>query len=148
MKLQSKYVNHTFMVKSPTYAITPYGRENIPGLIVRFEGPQRIFDSEHAAETLGWTDEERAVVEKKLLANAAFMTDYFPAPGEKLDERAQARIPANKLPTEARRRCLTIGYEQGNLLQCEKEPTAGRDYCQEHDPETTRIKTGGGTTAG
>lgn len=148
MKLQSKFTNHSFVIKAPTWVITPYGRDPIPGIIVKFEGPQRLFDSDYKAEELGWDDELKTKIEDKLLKSPSFMVDYFPAPGEKLDERAQARIPANKLPTEARRRCLMIGYDNGDLLQCNDEPTAGRDYCHEHDPEVTRIKTGGGTTAG
>lgn len=148
MKLQSKFRNHTIVIKSPTYSITPYGRELIPGIFVKFEGPHRLFDSEHSQKTYGWTDEERERVESKLLELDGFMTEYFPAPGEKLPEAVQAKIPTAKQPPAARRRCLSIGYVEGNIVQCDAEPTAGRDYCHEHDPETTKIKSGGGTTAG
>ena len=105
-----------------------------------------IFDSEQAQKDYGWSDEDREAVEQKLLKNKAFMVDYFPAPGEHFPEEAFEN--AARKPSEAKRRCLQIGYEDGQLVQCINEPTAGRDYCHEHDPETQRIKRGGGTTVG
>jgi hypothetical protein len=148
LRLQSKYRNHVFQIRNtrrifhPTLSMV----EPVPGLFARFTGPQRIFDSEVAQEELGWTDAERDQVERKLVTDNAFMTDYYPAPMSTVPEHLLA-LAKRKPPTRIKK-CFGFGFVEGQLTQCSKQATAGSDYCPEHDPDVTRIMTGGGTTVG
>lgn len=148
LRLQSKYRNHTYMIKPPRRIFHQgLGIEPVPGVFVKFEGPQRIFDSVHAAETYGWDEETREQVEKKLVQDPAFMVDFYPAPLSTLpDELLEL---ARTKPPVARRLCQAFGYDnQGTFSQCPKDAAAGQLWCDDHDPDVTRIKRGGGTTAG
>jgi hypothetical protein len=148
LRLQSKYRNHVFQIRNtrrifhPTLSMV----EPVPGLFARFVGPQRIFDSELAQEAQGWTDAERDQVERKLVTDDAFMTDYYPAPMSTIPEHL-LEIAKRKPPTKVKK-CFGFGFVEGQLTQCTKQASAGSDYCPEHDPDVTRIMQGGGTTVG
>jgi hypothetical protein len=148
LRLQSKYRNHVFQIRNtrrifhPTLSMV----EPVPGLFARFTGPQRIFDSERAQEEFGWTDAERDQVERKLVTNDAFMTDYYPAPMSTIPEHLLEI--AKRKPPKSVKKCFGFGFVEGQLTQCSKQATAGSDYCPEHDPDVTRIMTGGGSTVG
>ena len=148
LRLQSKYRNHVFQIRNtrrifhPTLSMV----EPVPGLFARFVGPQRIFDSELAQEAQGWTDAERDQVERKLVTDDAFMTDYYPAPMSTVPEHLLAI--AKRKPPKRVKVCFGFGFVEGQLTQCKNQATAGSDYCPEHDPDVTRIMTGGGTTVG
>ncbi len=141
LRLQSKYREHRIMIR-PTRRVfhEGFGYEPIPGLAVRFEGPQRIFDSAASQEKYGWSDEERDQVERKLVQATEFMNDYYPAPFSTIPEHLQA-IARTKVPT-AIRKCQAFGFNDGNLAQCDQPATAGRQWCAEHDPDVTRIVQG------
>jgi hypothetical protein len=142
LRLQSKYRNHTVMVRPTTRKYYPEMGliEPVPGLFAKFEGPARSFDSELAQQTFGWTDEERDQVERKLVQHTGFMTDYFPAAMSTIPEHL-LEFARNKPPASIRH-CQAFGWSDGVLVQCSKEALPGIDYCVEHDPDTTKIVQG------
>ena len=145
MIFQSKFTNHAFNVRPTRRVVHPVSGivQPIPGLRAVFEGPQRLFDSNAAQLKCGWTDEERIQVEDWLLKSKAFGKSIFMAPGElrKLDEATIAKMRVK--PKTKARKCLDIRIENGEAVQCQEEPTAGRDYCAKHDPEVAKILKGG-----
>jgi hypothetical protein len=147
LRLQSRYRNHAIQLK-PTRRIYHVGGgvEPVAGVSVRFEGPQRLFDSAVAQRTNGWSDELRDEIERKLVTKIEYMNDYYPAPLSPLPEHLAA-IARVKAPTITLK-CQALGYDgQGGLIQCMEPVTAGRKFCAKHDPEETKIIRGGGTTA-
>ncbi len=147
LRLQSKYRNHTVQIK-PTRRVfhAELGMvEAIPGVFAKFEGPQRIFDSARSAEVYEWDDITRDLVERKLVTADGFMSDYYPAPLSQLPEHLMdiARVK----PKAKRLTCQAFGFVDGDLKQCPKDATAGRQFCDEHDPDVTRISRTG-TTVG
>jgi hypothetical protein len=147
LRLQSKYRNHTIQLKATRRIFhVGGGIEPVAGVAVRFEGPQRLFDSAAAQRTNGWSNELRDEIERKLVTRIEYMNDYYPAPLSPLPEHlaAIARIKAPVITLK----CQQLGYDgQGGLIQCMEPVTAGRKFCQLHDPDETRIIRGGGTTA-
>jgi hypothetical protein len=120
--------------------------EPVPGLFAQFSGPQRIFDSLAEQAKWGWSDEQRELVEKKLVSNEAYMKDFFPAPLKKIPDRLAGDLRVKEAPKV--KFCMAFGYQDGNLIQCGKPATAGRDFCVEHDPNVSKIVRGGGTSVG
>lgn len=150
LRLQTRYSGvHTVMIRPTTRRFYPeFGTiETTPGLFAKFDGPNRAFDSVRAQQINGWSDAEREAVEKKLVSHDGFMTDYFPAALTTIPERLEpyARV---KGPVK-RKYCQAFGWnDEGKLEQCSIDPLPGGDYCATHDPNTTVIKKGLGTTAG
>lgn len=147
MIFQSKFRNHQIVIRPTTFEYFPgIGKKLVRGLSAKFAGPQRLFDPEFAAKENQWTDEEREHVENWLFEHPKFMVDFFPAPGQQIPEERQETT--KRKPRAVSRRCTAIGYENGQLIQCDQEATAGRDFCHKHDPGTQTIKKGLGTTVG
>lgn len=143
MIFQSRFENHTFQVRPTVRIYHPgFGFEIKPGLRASFKGRSRLFDSEEAQLENGWTDEERIQVEDKLLGCKSFGKEIFMAPGEiqKLDEATIAKMRVR--PKTQVQRCTHVVILKGEVFQCSKEATAGREYCAEHDPKTQRIVRG------
>lgn len=145
MKFQSKYRNHSIVVRSATFEHIPgAGRRPIPGLVAKFRGPQRIFDPDQAAREYAWKPGEKEIVEDWLLNHPKFMIDFFPAPGEQIPEEKEELV--QRKPAAQLRRCQKVGVENGEVVQCPLEATAGRDFCHDHDPENAQIIKGPATT--
>ncbi len=147
LRLQSKYTTHTVSIIPTTRRVhaTLGIVEPVPGLFAQFTGPQRIFDSVAEQKKWGWTDEQREVIEKRLVERDEYMVDYFPAPLSPVPDRLKPFTRVKEAPKT--KICMAFGYVEGSLVQCGKPATAGRDFCQEHDPDVTRISKGG-TTVG
>lgn len=150
LRLQSRYtgfhsiqlVPHTRKIHATLGIVEP-----VPGVYATFEGKQRLFDSARAQEKFGWDDDTTDAVERMLVLNDGFMTDYFPAPMSTVPEHLLA-IAKTKPPT-LRKKCQGFGFNsEGDLEQCAAEPMAGDLFCEEHTPDATRILHGGGTTRG
>lgn len=145
MIFQSKYNNASYVIK-PTRRVFD-GSAGIsflvPGLEARFTGGQRLFNSEMAQEDLGWSDEDRELVEKKLLGHRDFGHTLFLAYGESVPESHKESV-SKRAPVMPDRRCafIVVDKKANTYTQCETPATAGRDYCQEHDPDTARIQRG------
>jgi len=148
LRLQSRYRGHTIQVEATRRVFHVGGGVTpVPGVPVRFAGPQRIFDSSAAQKELGWSDELRDRVERMLVTKPEFMVDYFPAPMSPIPEHLNAI--AIRKPPERQQFCQSFSYdEHGDFVQCGKPAMGGQKYCKEHDPDKTRIITGGGTTLG
>jgi len=146
--LQSKYHQHTVSIVPTRRVFHPITGmiEPIPGLFAQFTGPQRIFDSLAEQAKWGWTDDQLDAVEQKLVSLEAYMKDFYPAPLRPLPEHLKpyARVKeAVKV-----KNCMALNYRDGNYIQCPNQATAGRDWCYDHDPNTVKITSGGGTTVG
>jgi len=146
--LQSKFTNHTISLIPTRRVFHPEAGmiEPVPGLFAQFTGPQRIFDSLVEQAKWGWTDEQRELVEKKLVSNEGYMKDFFPAPLKQIPDRLKSDVRVKEAVKQ--KFCMAFGYQDGNLIQCHNPATAGRDFCVEHDPNVSKIITGGGTTVG
>lgn len=151
LRLQSRYRGfHAVQLKPhrrvvhPTLGII----EPVIGVYATFEGKQNLFDSARAQEKYGWDDETTDAVERMLVLNDGFMTDYYPAAMTTIPEHLLAL--AKTKPPAIRKRCqgFTGWSEEGELVQCKADPRAGSPFCEEHDPEVTKIMHGGGTTVG
>jgi hypothetical protein len=147
MKFQANKKNYSVIVRKSYYKRYPDGeRELVPGLKVRFVGPQRIFDSELAQAQHEWDDKDRKHVENWLLRNKRFNHGIYLAPGETLTP-AQMKV-ASSLPAAFRPRCQQIWTEGTEIHQCPNDATAGREFCADHDPKQPTITRGLSTTAG
>lgn len=147
MIFQSKFKNHKIVIRSATFEFFPgLGKKLVPGLVADFGNKTRTFDTAHAAKANRWKEGEEEFVTDWLLEHPKFMVDFFPAPGQTIPEGKEDLV--RRKEKAVLRRCTKIGFVDGELVQCELEATAGRDFCQEHDPDTQRIRKGIGTTVG
>ena len=148
MRFQSKYRNHTLIVRPTRFEIFGgQGRQLVPGVRAEFTGAQRIFDSEKAQKQHAWTDEVRNEVEDYILTHPKFGAGIYLAPGQRMPEE---KLGIAKVTNKNEKRfCREIAIDEatGQVIQCENEPAIGRDYCAEHDPETVKISKGVRTTA-
>lgn len=96
----------------------------VRGLRAKFR--RHVFDSEAAAQELGWTVEERKRVEDGLLGNKDFGKRVYLA-GD-MDEKL-ASSPSS-LPTA---RCVVFLPEpDGGSSQCENAALTGSNFCRTH----------------
>jgi hypothetical protein len=149
LRLQSRYRGyHAVQLKPHRRVIHPTLGiiEPVLGVYAEFGGPQRLFDSEVAQEKNDWDDDTTDAVERMLVMNDGFMSDYYPAPMSEVPEHLLAL--AKRKPPAMRKRCQGFGFKDGVLDQCPAEPQAGSIFCKEHDPDVTRILHGAGTTTG
>ena len=101
------------------------------GLRAKFR--EHVFDSEIAQRQLGWTDEDRILVEQRLLANPRFDT----ANGFYLEDIAEQKAAALKTKDKEKLklRCLEFYRDEENQsVQCDNEPLEGSEYCAAHQP--------------
>jgi hypothetical protein len=124
------------------------GSEIVWGLIAKFKGPQRLFDSVAAQEELGWSDEDRLYVEKRLLGHKDFGRGLYLAPGETLPEDMVEHVKNKTALTKAKARCQFISAAGGEINQCSNEAALGQSFCAEHDPARQQIVKGMLTTDG
>lgn len=142
MKFQSKWRNHQLMFRPSKYIYNPDSTRSVAhGIIITFSGPQRQYDTVEAERLGAWEPGVREQVEDFILRNKNYGNGIYLAPGESLPQDKQdiARVK----PKDAKRMCLNIGFnDQGELEQCKNEPSVGRDYCVQHDPEEVKIVRG------
>lgn len=147
MRFQSKYRNHTLLIRPTRWEIVGgQGRQIIPGLRVQFTGPQRTFDSVLEQKRKGWSDETRNEVEDYILSHPKFGSGIYLAPGQQLPED---KVPVARVVSPSQKKfCREISIDEhtGEVVQCSNEPAVGRDFCKEHDPETVKISKGLRTT--
>jgi hypothetical protein len=97
-----------------------------PGLAARFFG--NVCDTEKSQRELGWTNEEREVVEEYLLGHKDFNH-----PGGYYLEVAPDVVAPRGAPTATR--CLAFfRNEAGESEQCPNTPEGDTDYCAQHQP--------------
>lgn len=146
MRFQSKYRKYKLMYRPARWDYTPdRQRVLVPGITIVFEGPQRIFDSETTARQRGWDKKTKEAVEDFILSNPKYGSGIYLAPGQELPVSKQDK--ARVKPKEVKRFCKAIGFDDnGELTQCPNEPSVGRDYCAEHDPDQAKVVKGLGTT--
>ena len=145
MRFQSKWNNTSYVVKANTYMFYPgLGKEKVPGLVAKFTGPQRIFDSEKTALERGWTDEQREWVERHLLRHPDFGRGIYLAPGEEMtQEQATLVRDPQRIP---KKRCASFALDGDEINQCSAMASLGSEYCEDHDPEKNKITKGMTTT--
>lgn len=96
-----------------------------PGLAARFFG--NVCDTEKMQKELGWTNEERVIVEEYLMAHK----DFNRPGGFYLEVAPDAAPPTNLTVT----RCLAFfRNEAGESEQCPNQTVGDTDYCQQHQP--------------
>lgn len=145
MIFQCKWKNYAMLVRKSYFAISPEGEKTfVPGLIARFSGPKRIFDSDLVAEQLGWTPAEKKRVEEKIVRSKRFGNGIYLGPGQELSA-SLAKI-SNWKPPEKKLRCQYLESTGGDIIQCPEEPTAGREFCVDHDPQQVQVISGALTT--
>jgi hypothetical protein len=129
--------NHFF--KDAKYVIRASYREVVNGMMVphrglRAEFTNHRFDSGKAQASLGWSDEERNLVEQYLIEHA----DFGVPRGMSLENHtienlreAPVSIPALKV------RCAAFyrDEETGESVQCDRSPADSEDFCKEHMAE-------------
>lgn len=149
MIFQAKWRNSTYILRKSSYKTTDFGRDLVPGLIAKFKGPQRLFDSVATAEALGWSDKERVFVEDKLLGHKDFGNGIYLAPGEQLTEAQKKKVKNTESLAPSRVRCQKFWVEDGDIKQCNAVAVPGTQYCSEpgHNPQEPRIIKGMQTTA-
>lgn len=147
MRFQSKHRNYKLMYRAARWDYTPdRQRVFVPGIVIEFGGPQRIFDSEKVAREKGWDNETKDAVEDYILKSPKYGNGVYLGPGQELPVEKQDK--ARVKPAEVKRVCKAIGFnDDGDVEQCKNEPGVGRDYCAEHDPEEAKITRGLSTTA-
>lgn len=97
-----------------------------PGLSARFFG--NVCDTEKMQKELGWTDEERQIVEEYLLNHK----DFNRPGGFYLEVEPDAAAPKRDLTVT---RCLAFfRNEAGESEQCPNQTLEESDYCAEHQP--------------
>src|SRR6266516_174586 len=113
MKFQSMWRNATYVVRATQRIFYPdagYSKLN-PGLIAKFQGNQRIFDSEKAQRENAWSDEERLMVENHLLGHKDWKKGLYLAYGETIPESQQSVV---RVKDEAKTpRCSFIEARNG-----------------------------------
>lgn len=146
MRFQAKYRNYKLMYRPARWDYTPdRQRVLVPGITIEFDGPQRIFDSEKVANQKAWDDETRSAVEDFILRSSKYGSSIYLGPGQELPVEKQdvARVK----PKEVKRFCKAIHFDDaGELVQCQNEPSVGRDYCRAHDADEPKVVKGLGTT--
>jgi len=143
MRFQSKYTNAVYIVRPTTRQYYPdIGLSQLkPGLAAKFEGRQRIFDSEKAAEWAGWSPEEREAVENHLLGHRDWGNGLYLAPGEQLPE-GKGEYLRNKQPMEIRGCDQLLVNDDGSIRQCGEQVMVGSTFCADHDPNQVRVSQG------
>lgn len=146
MRFQSKYRNYKLVFRPSRWGYNPdQTRSLVKGIVVDFEGPQRIFDTEKAEQLGNWEKGTRQQVEEFILRNKKYGLEIYLAAGQELTQKQQdiARVK----PKDVKRFCREIGFdEHGELAQCDKQPAVGKDYCDEHDKDQVQITRGISTT--
>jgi hypothetical protein len=133
MHFQSRYRQHTIVMRSATYEPLPGMQRSrlIPQIVATFTGPQRLFDSVKAQRENNWTDEERVELEAWLFNHPKYMIDFFVAPGETIPEeyREQSERKAPPKP----RICERFEIIDNDIIRCPEPCTAGSNFCKAHD---------------
>src|SRR6266542_19976 len=80
---QSKYKNYVIVFEPKDKIFMPGRRVNkIPGIRAEFGGPQQLFDSDTAARTFRWSEEEKQNLEKYLVSMPEFGKELYLKPGQ------------------------------------------------------------------
>lgn len=111
----------------------------IPGLEARFFG--HVFDSEKAQKDLGWTDDERKLVERYLLGHE----DLDKHNGFYLEDQAYGKVPGKDRAVPAgvsSTRCTEFFQnEDGEYEQCPNESVEGTEFCAQHQMQESDEET-------
>lgn len=157
MRFQSAHSNASYVVRrdmgEPTPGLPPPPR----GLKAKFLGEDRLFDSERAQRELGWTDEERLLVERHLLTHRDFgrrrsraQGGLYLAPGqdvppEHADLGVEAGIAheaaAQVRLAEAGFRCAFVWTTSEGIKQCPDEVAQGSQFCEGHTEQLEAVST-------
>lgn len=150
MIFQSRYKQHTIVMRSATYEQIPglQRAKLVPQVVATFTGPQRLFNSETAQRENGWSDETRKELEDWLFNHPKYMIDFFVAPGETIPEE-YAELSQRKAPPKPRI-CESFQIVDNDIIRCPNPVTAGRNFCKEHDGSEQKrlIGTGGSGDVG
>lgn len=149
MIFQSKWRNAAYVIRKSQKVIYPgVGSEIKWGLIAKFRGPQRLFDSELSQESYGWTDEERIQVEDGLLGHKDFGRGVYLAPGENLPENRVSSVKNKEAIARVAVRCQNIATVGMEIVQCKNEAAVGNVFCDDHRTDAPQITKGMLTTTG
>jgi hypothetical protein len=144
MIFQSRYRQHTIVMRSATYEPIPGMQRSklIPQIVATFTGPQRLFDSEQQQRQNVWSDEDRIAMEDWLFNHPKYMIDFFVAPGQDIPEEYQ-ELSQRKAPLKARI-CEKFEIIDNDIIRCPEPVTAGRNFCKAHDGSEQQILKGEG----
>lgn len=131
MIFQSRYRNHTIVMRSATYEVIPGLQRSrlVPQIVAQFTGPQRLFDSEAAARTNNWSDEEHKELVDWLFNHPKYKLDFFVAPGLTIPDEYKDIKPEKQGP----RICEKFEIVDNDIIRCPEPVTAGRNFCKLHD---------------
>jgi len=144
MIFQSRYRQHTIVMRSATYEPLPGVQRSklVPQIVATFTGPQRLFDSLQQQRQNNWSDEDRIALEDWLFNHPKYMIDFFVAPGQDIPEEYQ-ELSQRKSPPKARI-CEKFEIIDNDIIRCPEPVTAGRNYCRAHDGSEQQILKGAG----
>lgn len=126
---QHFYRNATYTLRPASRSIVNGIPQNNPALRAVFDNHR--FDSGRVQKALGWTDEDRRLVEQYLMDHP----DFGSPRGMSIEAHtieslkdSPVRIPALQV------RCAAFyrDAETGESVQCERQPKDGEDFCVEH----------------
>lgn len=142
MIFQSRYKQHTIVMRSATYEQIPGLQRSklVPQVVAIFTGPQRLFDSVAAQRTNAWSDETRKELEDWLFNHPKYMIDFFVAPGEAIPEEYQ-ELSQRKAPVRPRI-CEHFEIVDNDIIRCPEPVTAGRNFCKLHDGSEQQKRVG------
>lgn len=133
MIFQSRYKQHTIVMRSATYEPIP-GLQRarlVPQAVATFTGPQRLFDTEAAVRTgVLRADDEQPLIDW-LFNHPKYMIDFFVAPGQTIPEEYK-ELSERKAPPKPRI-CEYFEIVDNDIIRCPEGVTAGRNFCKLHD---------------
>jgi len=144
MIFQSRYKQHTIVMRSATYEQIPglQRAKLVPQIVATFTGNQRLFNSETAQRENAWSDEDRLAMEDWLFNHPKYMIDFFVAPGQEIPE--QYKEQTYRREPEKPRICERFEFVDNDIIRCPNPVSAGRNFCAEHDGSKQTILQGSG----
>lgn len=142
MIFQSRYRQHTIVMRSATYEQVPGLQRSklVPQIVATFTGPQRLFDSVAAQRQNAWSDEDRIAMEDWLFNHPKYMIDFFVGPGEEIPEEYQ-ELSQRKAPPKPLI-CEKFEIVDNDIIRCPEPVSAGRHFCKLHDGSEQQILKG------
>jgi hypothetical protein len=137
---QSKYGNYVAVYEPKDKIFMPGRRVNkIRGLRAEFAGPFHLFDSEAAARSNRWSEEEKQTIEKYLVSMPSFGKDLYLKPGQVVPDYLEEELKAAREyglsnPETPFTRCQKYTVEQGQITQCPNGSIPGTEFCPAHNP--------------
>ncbi len=139
MIFQSKYGNYVAVYEPKDKIFLPGRRVNkIRGLRAEFAGPFHLFDSETAARSNRWSEQEKQELEKYLVSMPGFGKEIYLKTGQTIPDYLEDALKEHEregtLTETPFTRCQKYTIENGEIIQCSNGATPGTEWCLAHNP--------------